>query len=360
MKGVNLLELVRKRHDGDGWLVFTELGNKPGTYADRYADAFALGVWASKKYEAHLFEIKISREDVKRELRDPTKVEGVGKYATHWWLVISNQDIIRDIVVPEAWGILMPATRGGSTMLTVLRKAPKQTPHPFSPMFAISLVRNMAKNYKSNADYERLREERDAALEKREPVPLPTDRAKDSEIAQLKRELAESREGIRLFKEETGVDLTAAKWPYDFKHMGRAFNLAQNISHALARGEFGDQVGKLSRAAQMMESSAQELAETAVAMRALMPGSIDAVSDCQAARGRGALCVCGAHGRGMSDVERKLLADARERARPDPPPPPDDDPGSRIDRGGAGEDVEDAGPVVRDLGDEVSHGIEAS
>src|SRR5687767_7953632 len=102
-----MLDLIRKRHDGDGWIVFQELGDKPGIYADRTADAVALGVWASKKYEAHLYEIKISREDVKRELRDPSKVEGVGKYCTYWWLAISDEKIISDLVVPEAWGIVV-------------------------------------------------------------------------------------------------------------------------------------------------------------------------------------------------------------------------------------------------------------
>jgi len=63
-----MLDLVRKRHEGDGWLVFTELANAPGFGAKRYADAFALGVWQSTNYEGHLYEFKASRGDLRREL----------------------------------------------------------------------------------------------------------------------------------------------------------------------------------------------------------------------------------------------------------------------------------------------------
>lgn len=351
MKGANLLELVRKRHDGDGWLVFTELGNKPGTYADRYADAFALGVWASKKYEAHLFEFKVSREDLKRELRDPSKVDGVGRYATYWWLVIPDPSLIRDLVIPETWGILVPTVRGGSTMLTALRKAPKHTPAKFDAMFAIAIVRNMAKRYVSNADHERLRRELEAARDARDIPPPPTIQEKDFEIGRLQRRIKDLEDGIKEFQDVTGIDLLShAHHSYDFRHLGRTFEVARKLDRSIREGDFGEHVGKLSAAAQTMESSAKDLAEGAVALRALLPTD---KANCQY-RGFGR-CTCGHHA--MSDVERKLAANARVvDVGTNSSPPPNDHEGGGIDRRGAGTPVEDAGVQLRNLGDQVPHG----
>lgn len=354
MKGVNLLELVRKRHDGDGWLVFTELGNKPGTYADRYADAFALGVWASKKYEAHLFEFKISREDLKRELRDPAKVDGVGRYATYWWLVIPDPNLIRDLVIPETWGILVPTVRGGSTMLTAFRKSPRHTPSKFDAMFAIALVRNMAKRYVSNADHERVRRDLEAAREARDIPPPPTIQEKDFEIGRLQRRIKDLEDGIKEFQEATGVDLLShAHHSYDFRHMGRAFEIARKLQRSIVEGDFGEHVGKLSTAAQTMENAAAELAEGAVALRALMP-PVDK-ANCPYMRGWMHRCTCGQHP--LSEAERRLAANARVvDAGTDSPPPSNDHEGGGIDRRSAGAPVEDAGVQLRDLGDQVSHG----
>lgn len=346
-----MLDLVRKRHEGDGWLVFSELANKPGGH-DRYADGFALGVWASTKYEAHLYEFKASRGDVRKELRDPTKAEGVGKYATYWWLAVEDEKIIRDLVIPEAWGILTPQVRGGHRLLTVVRKAPRLKPAPFSPLFAVSLIRNMAKQYKSNADYDKLREERDAALAKRDIEPPPDIRAKDEQIYKLERELKELRAGLDSFRNETGVDLTEPGLrSFQIGQMGRAFKVARELNHRLLSGNLRAEVAKLSQTSKMLEDSAAEIAETTVALRGLMQITGHA-PQCGNWGGR---CTCGLEA--LSEAERKLARNAiADDPRADPTPEQDDDQGSGLDRGGARAPVQDAGVQLRNLGDQVPHG----
>ncbi len=147
-------------------------------------------MWASTKYEAHLYECKASREDLKKELRDPTKVEGVGKYATYWWLAVENEKILDGLVIPEAWGILAPEVRGGRRLLKVVRKAPKLKPAVFSPMFAVSMIRNMAKRWVAPGVHNAVKEQLADVLANRDMRPAPDVRDLELQINKLERDLA--------------------------------------------------------------------------------------------------------------------------------------------------------------------------
>jgi hypothetical protein len=305
-----MLDLIRKRHDGDGWLVFSEVGNRPGLYMNRRADALALGVWAGKKYEAHYYEFKISRSDLVRELKDPSKAEGVGKYCTYWWLVVSDESVIRDVLIPDMWGILIPITRGNQRMLTVHRKAKKLTPKKFDHLFAVSLIRNMAKRWKSDADYERVIAERDAALEKRELAPTPTERDKDNEIHDLKRRIKDMEDGIKAFEESTGVNLGSGKaHNYQMRNYGRSFKLAEEIENKLLSGELGSYVHTLSKYAENLENGAKDLAAAAVRLRELKPIA-ECPKSCRSQSGWGAgRCDCGRAP--LSKIEKEIDANHR-------------------------------------------------
>jgi hypothetical protein len=303
-----MIDLVRKRHEGDGWLVFTELGNRPGYYANRFADAFALGVWASKKYEGHLYEIKTYREDLKRELRDPSKVEGVGKYAHYWWLVLESEAVMRDILIPDVWGVLVPVMRGNSRMLTVVKKATKHKPAPFDPKFAMAMVRNMAKNWVSPADHHRLQSQLDDVLAARDLKPLPKEAELEDKIHALERQLKELRDGVERFKTETGIDL-AKDGPHGLRYMHGAFKVAQKIDRMLAEGSISHAIRRLSMASETMETEAKDLAQAAIALRGLTDRR-ECVANCRSKAGWGAgRCDCGANP--LSEVERKLAADVR-------------------------------------------------
>lgn len=303
---MNTLDLVRKRHEGDGWLVFSEVGDKPGYYANRHADALALGVWASTRYEAHLYEFKISREDLKRELRDPSKAEAVGKYCTYWWLVVESEKVLADLVVPDVWGILIPTVRGGSRLLKVHRKAPKLEPKPFNPTFAMALIRNIAKGWTSPADHQRILAERDAALDKRNIAPPPDVEAKQAEIDLLTRKLKNLEEGIHRFHCESGVDLRNVD-RYEHGNIGRAVKVAIELHRRMALGEIGDDIARLSATAHEFERRAHELAAAAVSLRSLLP-TTDHAPQCRSKSAWGrSECSCGAVP--LSEAERKLASD---------------------------------------------------
>lgn len=150
-----MLDLIEKRHPAEGgWALFTELSNGTGANASGRADAFAIGIWPSRGHEAHCYEIKISREDLKRELLDPRKADTVGKYADYFWLVVSDIKLIETLVIPERWGILAPRGK----VLHVHRKAPKQEAKQWSRSFCAAVIRHIRDRHVTKAEYNAVRE----------------------------------------------------------------------------------------------------------------------------------------------------------------------------------------------------------
>lgn len=301
-----MMDLIRKRHEGDGWIVCEELGDKPGMYANRRADAVALGVWNSTKYELHGYECKQSREDVKNDLRDPTKSQAVGAYCHHWWLVISDPKIIEGLVVPAAWGILTPKTRGGSRVLAVVRKAPRLKPKVFDVMFAVSMIRNIHKLWVSPAKHAAVVAELDAL---KHGPPLSDEEVKKGVLVHnLERQLKDLQARIDRFEGASGVSISD---DYNGKRIGAAVRYV--IDHPRTDVDQIRQGAKtLSEAAETFETRARELAQAAVAMRALAP-ELPHAKFCQSKNlNYPGLCSCGVTP--SSDAERALLAQAARDA----------------------------------------------
>ncbi len=354
-----MFELVRKRHDGDGWIVFSELGNKAGIYANRFADAVALGVWASKKYEAHLYEFKVSREDVKRELRDPTKAEGVGRFCHYWWLTISDEKIIEGLVVPATWGILTPTKRGGSTILRVVRKAPKLTPKPFNEQFSVAAIRNIRAGYVENHVHQ-------AALEeihrlKHGPPPTEEEIEQRRTKADLELELDGLKKKIAAFERTSGVSIdNLGHW--EAGKIGEAVRFVREHPNILEPSAILRRAKIMSEVAQSFEAEAEAVALLAIELRAMVPPTPHS-EGCVNASKWGRSCTCGAAP--VSEVERKLAGDAPrcdacapefgcfDGSKPCSKAPPvvadgDDHQGSGVDRGSAGAPEQDAGLLLRD------------
>lgn len=284
-----MLDLVRKRHAGDGWLVFTELGNRPG-YASRYADAFALGVWASTKYETHLYEEKRAREDLKKELKDPTKMEGVGKYARYRWLVVSEEKIMEGLAIPDVWGILAPTTRGGQRLLKVLRKAPKLDAQPIDAMFAVAMVRNALKGWVSTTDHQQVVEDLAALRANKHAAPRDKD---DPQIRALQQKLDHYERQTKRFEEASGVALDLSG--YQSGEIGKAVKLVLALQdQGTPLDELGTYVGHLSGMAAELQRRAESLAEAAVHLRRdLELDTKEHTALCQKKQSWGEVCKCG-------------------------------------------------------------------
>jgi len=251
-----MIDLIRKRHEGEGWCVFTELANGTGYKVRGWADAAALGIWPSRGYELHGYEIKISREDLKKELRDPAKADNIGRYCHFWWLVLAEEKLMDGLVIPAAWGILVP--KGG--VLRVARKAPRQSkPKSFDPAFVASMIRNVTKTWVPKHVHEALKEQQHAAAVR----DLATQRQYAEEDAT--RELADLRKLVSAFEAAAGV--TIDRWRAG--QVGEAVRLLLDARHTIGREAIARNIRDLDSMIRRLEEVAARTREGVTALRAI-------------------------------------------------------------------------------------------
>lgn len=127
---------LRSAFPAPGYQVFYEVGDNTGVRVKRHADAVVVGIWPSTGHVVHGIEIKVSRADWTKEMKDPTKSWAVMKYCDRWSLV-TPPGLVRGDELPANWGFM---TFDGKSMRTV-KQPPKLAPEPLTPGFVAALVR---------------------------------------------------------------------------------------------------------------------------------------------------------------------------------------------------------------------------
>jgi hypothetical protein len=129
---------IKAKYSGPEWRVWFEVSQGTGSFSGRRADAVVMNIWPSKRYQLHVFEVKVSRADFKHEFTSLEKSEAIGKYADFFWLAVPA-GLVSVAEVPEAWGV-MEMTKGG---LRIKKQAPaRAAPSPIDRAFAASLLRS--------------------------------------------------------------------------------------------------------------------------------------------------------------------------------------------------------------------------
>ena len=101
----DIRKALSERYCEPDWYLGFEVGNGCGSEATRHADAVAICPYPSRGYESLGFEIKVSKQDLKREIEEPAKAEALAKYCNYWFLV-APKGLADDIQIPEPWGII--------------------------------------------------------------------------------------------------------------------------------------------------------------------------------------------------------------------------------------------------------------
>lgn len=171
-----LLDALHRRLEGGGsnggtWRhVLAEHPRSDPTYGGSIADAVSLDTWGSSGYALTGYEIKVSRSDWLREVRDPTKSYPWRSVCTWWWLV-TIPGVCRDDL-PHGWGLL--ELRG--TRLVMAHHAPRN-PEPLrlGPRPLAGLLRSTQQTYarRNRSPAENAILDRYAA-EHPDPVPTPS------------------------------------------------------------------------------------------------------------------------------------------------------------------------------------------
>src|SRR5512139_894295 len=134
-------EAMLSRYGGDAWALFWEVPDGTGTNKCRSADAIAMSLWPSRGLLLHGHEIKVSRADWLKELKQPEKAESICRFCDHWWVVAGDATVVRDDELPPTWGLLVMNGRG----LVAKKQAPQLSPAPIDRSFLSGLLRAATK-----------------------------------------------------------------------------------------------------------------------------------------------------------------------------------------------------------------------
>ncbi len=138
MEKLDILNALKERYGSPRYALFLEVGNAVG-YPTNRIDALAMAMWRSLGLEIHGFEIKMSRGDWLREIRQPFKAEEMFRYCDRWWLVVADEKILKDGELPPNWGLLV--SRGSSLIAKVQAKG--LTPQSPDREFVASILRKV-------------------------------------------------------------------------------------------------------------------------------------------------------------------------------------------------------------------------
>ena len=251
-----LQQMIRKRHDGPAWIVFSELADATGGTCSRHADMAALGLWPSHGQKLIGYEMKHSRGDVQKELKDPRKADAVGKFCDEWWLVISDVAIIDGLVLPETWGVLAPKNQ----VLRVVRKAPTLKPKPITRGFVGAMIRNVTSSWVPRATHSAMLEDAHQKL----TTKLVEERSNG--IADTKEQLDSLRKVVATFEEASGVKID--RW--NGGNVGEAVKILTAMRHDHGDAANRRRIQELERTAEQFEHTATTAKNAATTLKQLI------------------------------------------------------------------------------------------
>lgn len=102
----DILALLKQRYsDPLRYACAAEVRSSTGTY-DRRFDFIAVNCWPSDGLKIEVFEIKISKSDLKHELEHPEKHNWAFSEIDTYWLV-APEDIVDIDILPKKWGVMV-------------------------------------------------------------------------------------------------------------------------------------------------------------------------------------------------------------------------------------------------------------
>lgn len=172
-----------------------------GTMRGRTIDALVMSCWPSRGLRLYGVEIKVSRSDWLRELKDPAKAESVCRFCDCFYLAVGSDEIVKDGELPPTWGLLAP--KGGK--LAVKVPAPALDPTPMSRPFLAAILRAASEGYQKGLREEISKARHQGYQEGKQSV----ERTDESEAARTRRAYEDLRKAVDEFQTASGMHLSA-------------------------------------------------------------------------------------------------------------------------------------------------------
>lgn len=196
---------LHNKYSGDGFILLDEVRSSTGFYHCTTADALLFNLWPSGGFEIHGFEIKVSRNDLLKEIQRPQKAENINQFCDRWWLVVGDVSIVELAELPSHWGLLIPYGKG----LRIKKSPTLQKPPPLDRGLLMSIVRNM---YRQNPSAKELRQANRYGYDEGHKEGR-------EEALRDAGDAGEIIENVRKFEEITGLKIAEA---WDIKSLGEA------------------------------------------------------------------------------------------------------------------------------------------
>lgn len=236
---------LRAKYAPPEYAIFFEVRNGTGfaRKTERYADAIAMNLYPSRGLEIIGFELKASRQDWLRELKNPDKAEEIGKFCDRWYVVVGDKDIVKPGELPAGWGLIVP--RGNS--LIVSTEAPAKHAKAVDKLLVAALLRAAVNQSPSEkAIKTRVENEIKDALNRQE-------NNFKLHIARYRKDADDLRKAITEFESASGVQISI----WDGKRIGEAVRFVLNGGLKTMISD----LGRISKTAREIHEQAQQAME---------------------------------------------------------------------------------------------------
>lgn len=174
-----------------------------GFDSKRTIDAVGIGLWPSRGLLIDGYEIKVSRSDWLRELKNPAKAEEFGTKLDRLWLVVSDPEIVLEGELPPKWGLLVKSGKGLRQKVAAERlHAGDDLPPGFGRSFLAPLVRaadSVPADVKKALDEAKAEIQREANEKARESY--------ERSAEGVRRRLDEAEAAIAAFQRASGIHI---------------------------------------------------------------------------------------------------------------------------------------------------------
>jgi hypothetical protein len=138
-----IVEALRERHPASEWFFFAELrlGTGFARDAEQRLDAWAMHAWPSSQFRRVAYEVKVSRSDYQRELKNPRKRRPALLMSNEFYFAVPSGLINIAELPPEAG--LIEVNADGSCHTTLA--APWRDALPPTWLFLAAIVRRALK-----------------------------------------------------------------------------------------------------------------------------------------------------------------------------------------------------------------------
>lgn len=143
-----LEDLLASKYPRDRYALFFNVPDAVGTDSYRRIDAVAVGLWRSVARQVNGFELKVSRSDWLREVKNVEKADPFIERCDYFWLVTASPSIAKMDEIPACWG-WMAATKTGLRVQRPASKLPQPNDGRMDRLFAIGLFRKMQEDLKN-------------------------------------------------------------------------------------------------------------------------------------------------------------------------------------------------------------------